>query len=258
MPDTCLLRSQLFAGHGLHGIVSLRRGGISPAPFDSMNLADNTGDDPAFVQQNLHTLLMQSGIVDEPHRTRQVHGCDALHCNGSGRMHEGTADILLSGDGSPVAVRVADCTPVLLADPRSGLIAAVHAGWRGTAANVVEHAVQALQAAGAAGPDILASIGPCIGPCCFEIGEDTARELRSCCPDAGSFVLQQGDRPHADLSGINRLQLLQAGLAAQHIEIMLAAPAGCTCCNSRDFFSYRRDGSSSGRHLAIVAPMTSA
>ncbi|HCS12442.1 MAG: peptidoglycan editing factor PgeF [Zetaproteobacteria bacterium CG06_land_8_20_14_3_00_59_53] len=258
MPDPCHLRSELFASHGLHGIVSLRTGGESNAPFDSMNLADNTGDDPAIVERNLRTLLAESGIALEPHRARQIHGCGVLHCRAAGRMHDSEADILLSVDGSPVAVRVADCTPVLLADPYSGLVAAVHAGWRGTEANVVGHAVRAMLDAGAQTGNMLASIGPCIGPCCFEIGEDTAAELRNCCPDAADFVLQKQGRPHADLTGINRLQLLQAGLALANIEVMLAAPAGCTCCNSRDYFSFRRDGAMSGRHLAIVAPMASA
>jgi len=258
MPEACLLRSPLFARHGMHGIFSLRTGGVSAAPFNSMNLADDTGDDAACVARNLHILLEQAGIADLPHRARQVHGTDILHCHGSGRLHEEQADILLSDDASPVAVRVADCTPVLLADPQTGLIAAVHAGWRGTAADAAGHAVQAMQAAGARCENILACIGPCIGPCCFEIGEETADALKSSCAGAEQFIHLRQDRPHADLAGINQLQLLRAGLQPEHIEQLIDVPSACTCCHTHDFFSYRRDGSSSGRHLAIVAPMASA
>jgi len=259
MPEeACLLRSALFAEHGMHGIFSLRTGGVSAAPFNSMNLADDTGDDAASVELNLHILLEQAGITDVPHRARQVHGTAILHCHGSGFFHEEQADILLSDDASPLAVRVADCTPLLLADPHTGLIAAVHAGWRGTAADAAGHAVQALKTAGALAENILACIGPCIGPCCFEIGEETADALQTSCAGAGQFIHPGQDRPHADLAGINRLQLLSAGLQPEHIEPLLKSAQACTCCNARDFFSYRRDGARSGRHLAIVAPMPSA
>ena len=258
MPEPCLLRSQLFAQHGMHGIFSLRTGGVSAPPFNSMNLADDTGDDALSVAHNLHTLLAQAGIEGLPHRARQVHGIDVLHCHGSGKMHEDQADILLSDDGSPVAVRIADCTPVLLADTRSDLIAAAHAGWRGSAADAAGHAVKALQAAGASCENILACIGPCIGPCCFEIGEETAEALRSSCVGAGDFIHIRHHRPYADLAAINRLQLQRAGLQADHIEQLVESRHACTCCHAHDFFSYRRHGSASGRHLAIVAPMSTA
>jgi len=263
MPEPCFLRSALFAEHGLHGIFSLRCGGVSRRPYDSLNLADDTGDDTSSVQQNLAILLGQSGVNAEPHRARQVHGCDILMCSGAGMQHSGQADILISRDGSPVAVRVADCTPILLADPVSGISAAVHAGWRGTAAGAVMHAVRALLTEGAKADNIVACIGPCIGPCCFEIGGDTGEALRQSCPGADAFVHSRDSRLYADLSAINRVQLEHAGIGRDHIEVLAEhltgdGNAACTCCNSAHFFSYRRDGKASGRHLAIVAPKASA
>lgn len=258
MAERCFLRSTLFATYGLHGIVSLRTGGVSTPPFDSLNLADDTGDDASAVQRNLDILIRQSGIGAPPHRARQVHGCSMLKCSGTGRQHNEHADILLSVDGSPLAVRIADCVPVLMADTGSNMICAVHAGWRGTAAAIVEQAVRLLVADGAQATKIIASIGPCIGPCCFEIDAETAEELAGSCHGADAFIHIRGGRRFADLSAINREQLLQAGIVQANIERLLDGPAGCTCCNTGNFFSYRRDGRASGRHLAIVAPMSAA
>lgn len=258
MPDPCFLRSAQFARHGLHGIFSLRTGGVSPPPFDSLNLADDTGDEPDHVQQNLDTLLRESGIGRKPHRARQMHGREVLQCSGEGIMHNDAADILVCSDGSVLGVRVADCCPVLLADPERGLLAAVHAGWRGTSMDAAGHAVKAMETLGANASNIIACIGPCIGPCCFEIGEETADSLSNSCPDAERMLTGKNGSMHADLAGINRLQLLHTGLAPANIEQLRSTTAGCTCCHRREFFSYRRDGRQSGRHLAIVAPMVSA
>lgn len=258
MTEPCFLRSRLFAAHGLHGIVSLRTGGVSLPPYDSLNLADDTGDDADAVQRNMEILLQQSGIGAPPHRARQVHGCSVLRCSDIGRQHEEEADILLISDGNSVAVRIADCTPVLLADIASGMLCAVHAGWRGTTAVIVGKAVQHMIENGAQPANIVACIGPCIGPCCFEIGADTAKQLAACCPGAQSFVQERDGRLFADLAAINREQLLQAGVMQKNIERLVEGRSSCTCCNSGHFFSYRRDGKTSGRHLAIVAPASGA
>ncbi len=258
MPEPCFLRSPLLAAHGMHGIFSLRNGGVSPPPFDSLNLADDTGDDAALVKKNLDILIRQSGINSVPHRSVQVHDCQTLLCSGAGRMHNEQADILLSGDGNAVAVRVADCTPILLADPTTGLVAAVHAGWRGTVDRVAAHAIGSMLNAGATTGNILACIGPCIGLCCFQIGPETADILSRSSPGAEAFVQARDGQYFADLTALNRLQLAQAGIGQANIEYLVKAPAACTCCNAQHFFSYRRDGQASGRHLAIVAPIRSA
>jgi len=263
MPESCFIRSDLFAGHGLHGVFSLRSGGGSKPPFDSLNLADDTGDDKAVVEQNMATLMHAAGLSACPHRARQVHGIAVLSCSGPGIMHHQEADILTSHDGAPLAVRTADCTPVLLADRRSGALLAAHAGWRGSAQGVVSQAIMALQATGSRPEDILAAIGPCIGPCCFEIGKAAADVLSGSCAGAAAYITQRHTSIYADLASINRLQLLHSGVDAGHIDMlrdhaMFQEKTACTCCLPRHFFSYRRDGIKSGRHLAIVAPMSSA
>ncbi|MDQ6987632.1 MAG: peptidoglycan editing factor PgeF [Mariprofundaceae bacterium] len=258
MPEPCFIRSPLLEKHGFHGIFSLRNGGVSQAPFASLNLADDTGDNPDSVEKNLNILLRAAALTGIPHRAVQVHGHQLLNCRGTGRMHRQQADILLSQDGSPVAVRIADCTPVLIADPLNNRCAAIHAGWRGTAQAVVVHAVEMLQDAGGNIDNFVASIGPCIGPCCFEIGQETAAELSQSCTDSANYIEQKNGKIFADLAAINAQQLHNCGIHQQHIECIGGHQATCTRCHDERFFSFRRDGRHSGRHLAIVATKTPA
>ncbi len=258
MPEACFIRSPLLEKHGFHGIFSLRNGGVSQAPFASLNLADNTGDNPDNAEKNLNILLCKAGLNSMPHRALQIHGQRILNCRGAGKMHPQQADILLSEDGSPVAVRVADCTPILIADPLNKRCVAVHAGWRGTAQTVAAHAIEALQKAGGNPQTFIASIGPCIGLCCFEIGEETAAALSLCCDKAAKHMTQRNGKYFADLAAINAQQLQKSGMQRQHIECIGGQQENCTCCHAAQFFSYRRDGQRSGRHLAIVAAKTAA
>jgi len=245
----CFLRSNLLAAHGVTGIFSLRPGGVSPPPFASLNLASDPGDDEKNVTRNMDILIRRAALPCMPHRAVQVHGANILTCRDAGRMHHHEADILIGVGQTAVAVRVADCVPVLLADPAADLIAAVHAGWRGTVLRAVIHAIKAMQTHGARVDRIIASIGPCIRPCCFETARATAEKLARCCDDASTAIEYVNGEPHADLAGINRLQLMHTGIPAAHIE----QSGACTCCDAERFYSWRRDGNQAGRHLAIVA-----
>jgi len=251
--EPLFIRSRLLAAHGFLGIFSLRKGGFSSPPFDSLNLANDTGDKPDVVEKNLQILIQSAGLNCPPHRTEQVHGHEILTCHGNGRMHRKPADILFSEDGAPVAVRIADCTPVLIADPVNGRCVAVHAGWRGTAQSVTRRAVTALTSAGGDADSFIACIGPCIGVCCFEIGPEAANALRTCCTDAADHLEYRDSKSFADLAALNFIQLRDSGLRNEHIENMAWQRYTCTCCQPEIFFSYRRDGQRSGRHLAIVA-----
>jgi len=243
------LTSELLGRHGVKAVFSMRRGGVSPAPFDSLNLGSGLGDEDVNVRTNLHRLIQAAGLRGEPHQATQVHGTACLACHGPGRMHEKNADILVSAHkGCILAVRIADCVPILLADTGAGIIAAVHAGWRGTAQYVASVAVSIMQDLGAEPGNILASLGPCIGPCCFETDRATAALLAASCDEPGTCI-SNDVRPHTDIAAINRLQLIRSGLSSSHIERTDA----CTCCRERDFFSHRRNGARSGRQLAIVA-----
>jgi len=242
-PD--FIASTLFAQHQIRGLFTLRGGGISPAPFDSLNFGSGLGDNETNITAHVNALMTAANLSGTPHQAVQTHQTDSLWCNGSGHLHKHSADILLSDQtDTPLAVRTADCLPILLAEPQTGICAAVHAGWRGTAAGIAIKAVQAMCAHGANAEHIIASLGPCIGSCCFEIGEQAANALRKCTESASDFVQQT-----ADLRQINRLQLCQSGLSEHNIELIHA----CTACDSKHFFSFRRDAGQTGRHIAIVA-----
>jgi len=242
------LRSPLLASHGVCGLFTLRSGGVSPTPFDSLNFGSDLGDKHSHIDKNLAQLLKQSDINGKPHQVIQEHQADTLYCSGPGFQHDHKADILLTDQpDTPIAVRTADCLPILLADTDAGIAAAVHAGWRGTAAQVASVAVEKMLGLGARTERIIASLGPCIGPCCFTIGDEAAEALAECCEGAASCITES-EKKHADLWAINRLQLLDSGLKETHIEVMRS----CTCCHPQQFFSYRRDNGITGRHLAVV------
>jgi YfiH family protein len=162
-------------------------------------------------------------------------------------MRREAGDGLVARSGQAIGVRAADCLPLLLADPATRCVAALHAGWRGAVAGVVERGVQALRDACDAPPErLLAAIFPHIRACCFEVGPDVAHSLAQCAH--GAVVVEAGPRPHADLAGLVRAQLMAAGVLELHIDDV----AGCTRCDAERFFSFRRDGRASGRHLAVI------
>ena len=249
MAKARFIQSHLLARHGIKGIFSLRTGGVSPPPFDSLNFGPDLGDSDSFIEQNLRGLMQSASLTCLPHQANQVHQSELLWCSGEGKMHSQQADILMTHrSNTAVAVRIADCLPILLADPETGIVAAVHAGWRGTAASIVKTAVEAMLKHGAQHGKLLAALGPCIGPCCFAIGKDTAEALKKSTAGANDCFIHTSEI-HADLAEINVLQLIEAGLNKSHIEVHKA----CTACHTEDFFSFRRDGKQSGRQLAVVA-----
>lgn len=169
----------------------------------------------------------------------QVHG--AVAALGREATREYPADALVGRSGEEaVGVRVADCVPVLVADAASGDVAAIHAGWRGVVAGVVDAGVKLL-----GGRDLVAAIGPCIGPCCFEVGAEVAEQV-------GFVARRVGDKAFVDLRAAVRAQLRALGLPDARIEDV----AGCTRHELR-FHSFRRDGKGSGRMLAAIAPRAS-
>jgi len=243
------IASKLFAPKHAIGIYSERVGGISPAPFDSLNLGFDLGDSEANVQHNIHQLC-QTAHIPIPHRSQQVHGTDYLVCSGNGTQHSRHADILItSTPGTAIAVRTADCLPILLLDPHAGIASAVHAGWRGTANNIVHTAIKQMNKLGAETDHILASLGPCISECCFEVDLSTAKQLSQSHAQAPLYIDYKNAKAYPNLQAINALQLQSLGIQEKHIEQIKL----CTCCHPKRFFSYRRDQLKSGRQLAIIA-----
>jgi polyphenol oxidase len=168
---------------------------------------------------------------------KQVHSSTCIPGEGrSGILGEGDA-LLENTPGSVVAVKTADCIPVLLVDERRRAVAAVHAGWRGTVAQIVRRAVGSMHDRFATDPaDLHAAIGPGIGKCCYEVG-----------PEVAAHFGEKG-RAHIDLPAANRAQLLSAGLAPSRIYVADL----CTQCHPLDFHSYRRDKESAGRLFSFV------
>ena len=177
---------------------------------------------------------------------RQVHGTSVVTARRGGGRPE--ADGLVSATpGILVGVVTADCVPVLLIDPRRRAVAAVHAGWRGAAAGVLETAVGYLAETYDCLPaDLEAAIGPAIGGCCYEVGPEVADAFRARSGDLTAAAWRHGvGRPHLDLRRVAQLLLLAAGVP----EVAILGP--CTACD-RTYHSYRRDGATAGRQLSFV------
>lgn len=186
----------------------------------------------------------------------QVHGIDvALARRGrSDRWPQPSADIIVSDDASSaIGVRVADCAPILIADRRSGAVAAAHAGWRGTARGAAAAAVRALAGELDANPrDLVAAIGPCLGPCCGEVGTDVVDAFREAGHDDDAIARWFSDgprgRPHLDLWRANADQLVAAGLDAVNVHVARL----CTKSNPERLHSYRADGPDAGRMVGVI------
>lgn len=172
---------------------------------------------------------------------RQVHGDRVLWVRAGTEPTKEEADALATDEERLVAVRTADCVPLLLADRRGGRVAAVHAGWRGTRARIAARAVESLVDAGARPEDLVAAIGPCIGPCCYEVSADLAEDF------ASVFGADVRRGRQLDLVRVNRRILEEAGLAPARIEALDL----CTFCDRR-FHSFRREGEAAGRQFSFV------
>jgi polyphenol oxidase len=173
---------------------------------------------------------------------RQVHSADVLPAV-AGEC--GAGDALWTGErGLALSIATADCVPVLLAGPEG--LAAVHAGWRGLAAGILPEAVETVAGALGAEPARWSAwIGPAIGPCCYEVGEDVAAEVaRASAPEV--VVPGRAERPHLDLAAAAHAQLRAAGVGA------VARVAACTRCDQETLWSYRREGKGAGRNLAFI------
>jgi polyphenol oxidase len=180
---------------------------------------------------------------------RQVHGAHVVVAESGSGDGVPEADGIISADPQWVlAVRVADCVPILMADARSGAVAAVHAGWRGTAAGIAGEAVRNLTARAGTDPaDIVAAVGPSIGPCCYRVGAELVDAFQAGGHDPRAWFTGR-DRLRLDLWAASRDQLLASGIPEERIHL-----AGlCTACHENWFHSYRRDGAAAGRLVGYI------
>lgn len=224
---------------------STRHGGVSPVPYASLNLSLYTDDDPGAVRENRRRFFHALGF--SPDRTagaRQVHGDRVLHVETPGQYEDYDA-LVTDRLGILLTVTVADCAPVLLFDPRHHAVAAVHAGWRGTAAGIVGKALREMTNCFGSRPvECYAYVGTCIDAEAYEVDADVADHFDR------PFKRWDGNRHKffIDLKGANRDQLERAGVPTDHI----GQSPFSTVADNRDYFSHRREGGRTGRMLAVI------
>ncbi len=165
------------------------------------------------------------------------------------KMEDAVADtdaLVCNIPGVMIGVLTADCVPVLLFDPVEKVVAAVHAGWRGTQKRIVAKTVKRMQEEyGSLPSNIIAGIGPAIGGCCYEVGEEVASHFLTY---GKSAVMPNAEKFMLDLPQINKFQLMEAGLQKEHISLS----GICTACENTDYFSYRKENGCSGRFLSMI------
>ena len=255
-------QSPLLARAGFRHAFFTRRGGASEGPFESLSFSTAVGDSGAHVEENVRRAATLLG-VDPAHvlYLSQVHGRQARFY---AEPRTNAETITIEGDAiggsdlrSAYGVRSADCVPLLVADAASGRVMAIHAGWRGLVAGVVEAGVKSLLEQGAETEHLLAAIGPHISVDAFEVSEEVASELVAVCPSAGGKAYPAAGvgakpllKPHIDLRFIVTKKLMALGLSEARVDQV----GGCTFLEPANYFSFRRDGKESGRHLSAIVP----
>jgi hypothetical protein len=220
-----------------------RRGGVSLPPFDSLNLGDRTADDPESVRENYRILYTALGVHGEQAALmRQVHDA-RIRVIEKGGMYADTDCLLTAEPGVLLGIRVADCVPVLLHNPRTGVVGAAHCGWRPIVTGILERTVETMRREWNFDPgDLYAALGPSAGACCYEVGPEVAERF------APSSIESRGGRLYADLRGEIMRRLRAAGVSGRRIESF----PHCTICTESSYFSHRRDGDRSGRMMGYI------
>jgi YfiH family protein len=231
---------------GVFALATTRRGGCSAPPFESLNLGHHVGDSDAAVAANRALLTRALPAGSRIQWLRQVHGKRVVEA-GSGGEYPEADGVWTRRPGLACAVLTADCLPVLLCDRAGAVVAAAHAGWRGLLAGVLEATVAAMSVEPA---QIVAWLGPAIGPASFEVGPEVreqylAASATGAAQVAACFLPSAGGRYLADLHALARLRLRGAGVEA------VSGGGLCTFSDEQRFFSYRRDGRT-GRMASLV------
>jgi polyphenol oxidase len=230
---------------GLLAAESTRHGGVSKAPYASLNLGNSTDDAPENVVENRTRFWQSLGVsAGQVATSHQVHGSEVLLVTQPGR-HEGYDALITRQRGIVLAVTIADCTPVLIYDARQQAVAAIHAGWRGTVQEIVLKTLQKMrQQFGTDPADCHAYVGTCIDECSFEVGDEVAEQFSQ----DHKWFNERAGKYYVDLKKANRDQLLGAGLLPDRIELS----AYSTVLHNQDYFSYRLEGGRTGRMLACI------
>ena len=254
----------LASKSGVVHAITGRRGGVSPVPFDSLNLGYGVPDDPGNVSENRKRVANALGIgLEKIVTTKQVvHGnaCAVVTTAETGRgaldratALEGFDNLVTTESGVYLWMSFADCVPVLLFDPGAPVLGISHSGWQGTLAEAAGSAVRTMIKVGRGSPaDLSAYIGPSIGRCCYEVGPEVWERFAERWPASVDPAARPGNRRLLDLWAAIRATLIEAGLAAERIH----CAETCTAHNRDRFFSHRGDRGRSGR-FAMIAGLTS-
>lgn len=251
-----------LTAEGLAHAIFTRLGGVSREPFGTLNVSRSVGDDEAAVVENLARVYAGLDLIPEQVATaHQVHSnrVAVVTAQDGGRLVQATDGLVTETPGLALLLRFADCQPIILYDPIHRALGLVHAGWRGLAQGIARRAVEVMQEAFGTDPaDLLAGMGPAIGPCCYTVGDDVASALGYALPDWRKVMTLEADQNRQghpsgagwrlDLPAANAQQLAAAGVRARRME-----QAGlCTACHNDEFFSHRADKGQTGR-FAVVA-----
>lgn len=247
-------------------VVATRHGGVSTGPFATMNLGRRGGDDPAAVTANRERVAALVGATAASLTFgKQVHGANValVAAADRGRAFDDTDALVTDVPDTPLVILTADCAAVVLFDPAHAAIGIAHAGWRGAVNRVAAATVERMRTAFGSRPgDLVAAIGPSIGPCCYEVGAEVIEAVTAAFPDhaaellpepdmasAGSFRASVNeDRKHFDLWRANERVLMDAGVREDRIEVS----GLCTACRTDLFYSHRAERGNTGRFGAIV------
>ena len=234
-----------------------RMGGVSTGHLESLNLIRGHGDTPENLRENYRrvTALMGAG-PDDCAMTRQVHGnaVRIVTAEDRHRCHENVpyeADgLVTAGRGMPLMCFTADCVPALLCDSVSGVIAAVHCGWRSSVGDILGNAVAAMCALGAKPETICCALGPAIGKCCFETDDDVPQAVeRYLGGDTDGLFRRRADgKTLVDLRGANKRRLVQLGLKEENIDVS----DECTYCSHDKYWSHRYTRGQRGSQAAVI------
>jgi len=248
---SCFQFNSFDASDLAHGLFA-RHGGVSPEPYASLNMSVSTGDTPANVRQNVARAF---GALERDPSTRadlwQVHSAKVVVAeqpNGPDD-HMGQADALITNRPEvTLLLRFADCLPVFIYDPCQHAVGMAHAGWRGSLKKVAKATVEAMRDRYGSQPgDLVAGVGPGIGPCHYAVGAEVVEQTRQAFDGvADSLLLQREGGYHLDLWEANRAALQEAGV--EQIEV----GGICTVCHSQDFFSHRATGGRTGRFGGLI------
>lgn len=235
---------------------STRKGGVSEPPYSGLNTSLYVGDDPQAVILNRLKLFGALGLGTEVVVPCQVHGTSVFVAEegdaGRGVFEASTAvpttdSLVTDRPGLALLCLFADCVPIAVADPVRRAVGIVHAGWRGTAGGIVNRTVEVMRDAFSSKPgDLVAVIGPAIGACCYEVGDEVAGALMPI--GEGIAVKVENGKWSVDLAFANMERLLSAGLSEKNVFTL----GICTACEAELFFSHRRDRGRTGRMAAVV------